>query len=382
MTDPSTEPDVKLLGDVHRPGLVRQPDEFPFHVGDEAAMCERRMRQTKVDNMCSPHGRLFWQCEYRNFVMRVECASAVGPLLIDRNRSFPQRLQIMGWDAPEPADFKREPRVFDELAIVDTCFSGAWGHFAKDLLPRLFVVLKYVPPHVPILLPDHDTARKWLTYLVRVGVVNVSRVNFYGGDYAPFARVAWSPGELARSARTDGWRSNSGHCGWRHGLPGLLIRELIYGNAQPGRLRRITVIDRRAGPKNVARVLTNQVELNAALQSHFPDFEILFFRGSDATVDESIAFFNRTALLVGAHGAGLAYMAWLPPSGAVLEIGYTGDDGFVFPDGDFPSYGLGLGLDYSVSYARGSHNGPLLANISDIVALARGALVRIGFELI
>jgi hypothetical protein len=72
------------------------------------------------------------------------------------------------------------------------------------------------------------------------------------------------------------------------------------------------------------------------------------------------------------------HMAMMPSKSAVLEIGHTANDGFGFPDGDFPSYGLGLGLDYSITYADGSHNSLITVNISEVITLTCAALVRIG----
>jgi capsular polysaccharide biosynthesis protein len=42
---------------------------------------------------------------------------------------------------------------------------------------------------------------------------------------------------------------------------------------------------------------------------------------SKLSIDETIAHFNESALLIGAHG-GLAFMAWLPSNSSVVEIGH------------------------------------------------------------
>lgn len=83
-------------------------------------------------------------------------------------------------------------------------------------------------------------------------------------------------------------------------------------------------------------------------------------------------------MLIGAHGAGMSYMSLMPSTAAILEIGHTANDGFGFPDGDFPSYGRGLGLDYSITYADGSHNSLLTVNIDEVITLTIAALARIG----
>lgn len=117
--------------------------------------------------------------------------------------------------------------------------------------------------------------RKWLPYLAKVGVVNISRIIEMEDEYVYYGRVLYTAGELSRSDRSNGqWRSNSMSCGWRHGLPAYLMKELIYGQKQPVRLRRITVIDRRPSPKDVRRVIANQVQMNEKLKEVFPDFEV------------------------------------------------------------------------------------------------------------
>jgi len=284
---------------------------------------------------------------------------------------------------PHPDDFKRQVQAFDEFAVADLLFGDGFGHFTKDVLTRLLYMIKYVPSHIPIALSDCSVAKNWVAYLSEVGVLNTSRVIYRGFGVMWAGKYVWTAGELARGVNTGNeWSSNHNGCAWRNGLPGRLIREMVYKDKQPPRLNRIIVLDRLDRPTDppgrLVRVLSNQVAVNDALQKAFPDFEFMWHSGHHHTMHESVAMFNQSALLIGVHGAGMALMGWMPPTSAVIEIGYTGEDGFPFFDGDYPAYAMGLGLDYSVSYGHGSHMSVLKANVSDIVYLARQALTRIG----
>lgn len=239
--------------------------------------------------------------------------------------------------------------------------------------------MKWVPKHVPLLIPYRsNTTPKWIAFLNKYNLLEGRRIIHWDERTVYYAKVMYQPTELARSVRTRyQWTSHTSSCGYRNGLPGYLMREMVYGNNLPARLRRIVIID-RSGGGGEARSIINQVHLNQLIRDTFPEFEILLYKGSHPTIDEAVGFFNQSALCIGAHGAGLGFISFLPSTSAVVEIGHRGADNVRYPDWDFPSYAHGLGLDHSITLAEGGHKSPITANLTEVRILSIAALVRIG----
>ena len=141
------------------------------------------------------------------------------------------------------------------------------------------------------------------------------------------------------------------------------------------------VVSRRdaGGRRNVI----NHASIMQKLQDALPNCTIREFVGRDHDLNSTILLWTEADVVVAPHGAALAFMTFMRPGRAVIEIGYDNYDsrGMTFPLSYFMSIAASVGLRYYLSIARGGYSSSLRADVEDIVSLVQLALRQVTLDI-
>ena len=136
------------------------------------------------------------------------------------------------------------------------------------------------------------------------------------------------------------------------------------------------VVDRKdAG----ARVLSNHGQLLDKLKATVPQdlAEISTFVGSEHNVEDTLKIFANADVLIAPHGAAITFTAVMRPGAAVIEIGYAGRHGMMWPGNYFHTMVVGSDLQYYATLANGDYGSHLNADVDDVAKLTLMALEHV-----
>jgi capsular polysaccharide biosynthesis protein len=97
----------------------------------------------------------------------------------------------------------------------------------------------------------------------------------------------------------------------------------IYYEPERNNTLRIVVIDRSDAGKR-RRVLNNEAMLKALREAFPTGVEVFNFVGREHGVADTMRIFANADVVIGSHGAGLAFTVAMKPKRAVIEIGFDG----------------------------------------------------------
>jgi len=196
-----------------------------------------------------------------------------------------------------------------------------------------------------------------------------------------FARQVYFAGEAASCPRrhsakcSKSWYSMQEEvCSWQLSLPRAVQREVIScalgippRQKNPSNLN-ILVVNRKDAH---SRFIQNHREMMTALRKANPSATFREFVAADMSLEDQIRAFAWADFVIAPHGAALGQVSHMNPGGAVLEIGY--------PKRSMPLIFMGtassVGQRYFLSIAKsGGHDTGLVANIQDVVSVARKAV--------
>ena len=96
----------------------------------------------------------------------------------------------------------------------------------------------------------------------------------------------------------------------------------------------------------------------------------------EAPLREHIEVFNRAAVVIAPHGAGLSNLIFCREGTAVVEIGFDSSKGMQLDEMYF-QLSLGLHLRYWLIMGRGSYVGKIDANVDDVLRVVDDALAGV-----
>jgi hypothetical protein len=145
----------------------------------------------------------------------------------------------------------------------------------------------------------------------------------------------------------------------------------------------VVLIDRGSG----SRSITNQAQLVSTIQSAldssaqlrrtFPKGLKVYKWKPDAEIENDIEIFNRAAMVLSPHGAGLSNIVWCSKGTPVLEICYDSFAVMQCPN-MYWMLAVSYGLEYWFSLASGSYGSPMTVDVGDIKRITITALEEIG----
>lgn len=406
VTDITREPDVELLVDSYAPKQFSSSPPFP-EMSDPAkltALCKKGYRFCpKPLRGQADHD--WYTCETRRFVARVKCGTIDPPMPIpgmvyDNTRTFPVHgCHPKGYQPSRPNTVRSFKKLAHNLAVYPDAFAHVLNH-----LPRLILLLEHIPRDVPVLLTKSSARDQLVKILEKKGVLDSQRVV----DWDPKAKTAFRAdevyfaGEMGKGRR-HGWDMlRQEKCSWAMVMARQKVQELFtagtpkpFHAALPGNLStasvstgavvplwspsdptppcRVLVVHRKDA-KGGRRMVKNHDQMLQALQQAFPQCSVTGFVGSEYPLEEQIGAFTSADVVVAPHGAALAFVSFMRPGSAVVEIGYTSDGGMKFPAPYYMILAITVNVRYYLSMAEGGYFSPMTADVADVVEMTRRAL--------
>ena len=227
----------------------------------------------------------------------------------------------------------------------------------------------------------HKAQQEMVELLVERGLLDRKRVVPWDVATTYYAETLYFAGELGYGPSTEHkWDSlRVEHCSWAMALPRTELQraftaDYVQRAAQPV----VMVVDRSdAGGR---RSLRNHANLMATLRARLgQNCTIRTFLGKDVNTSHTVTLWGEADVVVAPHGAALAFMAFMRPGRAAIEIGYDSyhTGGMPYPLSYFMAIAKSVGLDFYLSMARGGYGSPLQANIGDVVHLVEMALSKV-----
>lgn len=139
---------------------------------------------------------------------------------------------------------------------------------------------------------------------------------------------------------------------------------------------RVVVVHRRdAG----TRMVDNHDEMMDVLKKRLPSSGVSLstFVGSEHDVEETLRIFSNADVLIAPHGAAITFTAVMRPGRAVIEIGYSGRSGMMWPGNYFHTMVVGSDLVYYATLADGNYGSSLHVNVEDVAKLANMAIEHV-----
>lgn len=253
-----------------------------------------------------------------------------------------------------------EVEHYEEVINLSHIWGQNFYHRTAELVPAIFIARELIlsKPHVPILLKA-NTSLSFINYILDLGDKNLTINYIQTGQYV-HTDLAYTP----RKPPCGGASSTL----WTSIRELLEQKRLAYLQTIPNSRNLIVVIKR-----NHSRRLADFDELIEQLELRYPD-QVAIFYGTEGTIG-SRNLFARASVLIGAHGAGLTNMIFLPPTSSVIEILPNG-----YKNVCFMRLSGALGLKYQVVVGKGKKKGPLNVNLQHLISvIERTARVQ-GFK--
>ncbi len=354
--------------------------------------CKSNLREDNWKRVCPSTGSQrdhdWWKCDVRQFVAKLKCGyvdtdPVIPGMAYDSSRTFPVHGNHPGKSGFQPLAFPpRNPARFKtlahNLAVYPSPHGGA-AHFFNQL-PRLLFLLRTLPASVPILLSMHRPQQEMVELLHERGLMDPKRAVAWDQRRTYFAETLYFAGELGLSRSTDHkWDSlRIEHCSWAMALPRTELQRAFTKDYVQRAARKVIMVVDRSDAGNRRRVQNNGL-LMQILGKEFPNCTVRTFLGRDHNTSRTVQLWNEADVVVAPHGAALAFMAFMRPGRAVVEIGYDSfrSGGMKYPLSYFMAIARSVGLEYYVSIARGSYGGPMTANVADILLLVKEAVAKV-----
>lgn len=213
-----------------------------------------------------------------------------------------------------------------EVGWATSAYSSYVGHFVPEQLPNLLLLHAHLPQATPILVPDVPVARRYIEPLLAMGVVPAGRFRFLpmasnltvhatavytvvsshrfsnvmSGDRSwRLARAAFSPdGPIVHAKRT---------------LIVLIRRSLSEGRNIGNEPEAIAVLEQAASHYRPRSLISHYLGGRAP-------FRVVTWRPHASRAIDDLQLFRHAALVVGAHGAGLANLLFAAEFTPVIEV--------------------------------------------------------------
>ena len=223
------------------------------------------------------------------------------------------------------------PRIFNEPIITAGlgADASANSHFPIEILPLLCYVLEVVPNanNMPLLYKASGTTTSILQYMGRKGLLNFDKAIAIPSATplaTNHANAAWAPRiyvaeQFPGTCLVDCQQQASVEMSNR-------VKRLLKPKEVPMNDRNLVILLHR-GRKQRTLPLDLEKEVVAILQRAVvgTPYEVkvyTFSKQEYPTFDTILDLFNRAAVIIGVHGAGLANLMWAPRCTSVIEIMY------------------------------------------------------------
>jgi capsular polysaccharide biosynthesis protein len=225
------------------------------------------------------------------------------------NRTNPQAAPLPG-RTPEGAAAACTRR-FPRLATVIQRYGHMYYHWLEETLPRVVALQQAgaLGPGTTLLTWGQPYEAAWLRALG----VPASQVAVYDPEAAHCAQEVVVPAPVPRVTPP------------REAL--AAVRSALRVTTLPPAQRDLVVYVSREGEPT--RRVANEGALLGALRAAFPANPIVVFKGGVAPAD-AISLFQRSRVVVGPHGAGLAHSLFCAPGTAVVEFLFMADPPMMF----------------------------------------------------
>ena len=254
----------------------------------------------------------------------------------------------------------QSPRIFKEPIIVAALGASAEAnsHFPIEILPLLCYLLEVVPNanNMPLLYEASGTTTSILKYMGKKGLLNFDKVIAIPGA-SPLktnnANAAWAP----RVYFAEQFPGQCVGADSQQEAPTELsnrVKRLLKPEEVPMDDRNLVIFlhrdDQRAIPPKIEK------EVVAVLQRTVvgTPCEVKVYKFSKQefpTFDTILDLFNRAAVIIGVHGAGLANLMWAPRCTSVIEIMY--ENNFLATPTAFYAHAIARGHDYWMQMSPG-----------------------------
>ena len=201
-------------------------------------------------------------------------------------------------------------KAFSALATTIQKYGHMYYHFVAETLPKLVLLRDAgLPAGAKVLTWGMPWEKQ---YTDRLGFADEQLVR-YDPDALYSADTVYLPTPTPRITPT------------REGL--LAVREALGIEVLPAAERDAIVYCSRAAEGT--RAVANEAALLAALEAAYPDHEVVVYQ-SGPPLDEVIALFQRAAVIIGPHGAGLSHLLFAAPGTRVVEFLFMRDPPMMF----------------------------------------------------
>lgn len=335
----------------------------------EVPTCRAAIARTKV----VPH---LCRCAYRRSIVKIsrgyidsDSTNEAGPgQIFDRTRTFPVHPLIWKLKGGVPKPIQRFPVLANGLLSV---YGNQFGHFSTEILPGIIYFLRCLPPAVPILIDMRGPGKIWAQLLEESGIVESERWIHWRPNTTYFANelffqvVEQRDNTASEFEGLNDWQlmKEEYPCSWRPSLMNDLVRDAFLPRTPRCVKPLIIVLHRKEGK---ARRAVNQHALMRALNQALPTHMIKEFVGAEYKLQDAITVLQEAQVFIAPHGAGLAFMQFLPRGAAVIEIGL---ENAPWPMGYYEGNSLSLGLKYFYGKATGKFDGPIIVDVNGVVSI-------------
>jgi len=271
---------------------------------------------------------------------------------------------------------------YQRLATAIFPYLDAPGHFPHETLPKVLWLLETLPADVPVLAPWTPWTRRYYAALEANGV-DTSRIV----PFTPSSRSVVSVGTLYTTIE---WPycdqgKNPNHGGepseYPYEIMSSLRSSIVPKSLSSATPKTLLIIDRG---KRVRSLIQHAQLVERLKQTYESSGYIVEEFGPavlDAPLREHIEMFNRAAVVIAPHGAGLSNLIFCREGTAVVEIGFHSSKGMQLDEMYF-QLSLGLHLRYWLIMGRGSYVGKIDANVDDVLHVVDDALAGVDPQLI
>lgn len=261
------------------------------------------------------------------------------------------------------------------VAIAMSVYPEAVGHFVPEHLPKALMMHSVLPEGVQILLADSPVAQRYLAPLLASGALPRERIKLMRLDSLRGATVQ---AEEVYTLLNSHFSNVIGGDATLRAARAAYARTVGSADAPPpAAATHVLLVDRGTKARHVRNLEAAAAALEQAVRAtNRTGLRVLRWRPA-ARVEEDIAAWQRAALVVAPHGAGLANLLFAPEGCPVIEICYDEVRGMLCP-AMYAALGANLHLPYWVVTARGGYGSGLQVDTETLLAAATQALAGDG----
>ena len=254
-------------------------------------------------------------------------------------------------------------------------YPEAVGHFVPEHLPKALMMHSVLPKGVQILLADSPVAQRYLAPLLASGALPRERIKLMRLDSLRGATVQ---AEEVYTLLNSHFSNVIGGDATLRAARAAYARTAGSADAPPpAAATHVLLVDRGKKARHVRNLEATAAALEQAVRAtNRTGLRVLRWRPA-ARVEDDIAAWQRAALVVAPHGAGLANLLFAPAGCPVIEICYDEVRGMLCP-AMYAALGANLHLPYWVVTARGGYGSGLQVDTETLLAAATQALAGDG----